>query len=172
MDFGALQCTPRNPDCISCPLNSGCQAFVSGDPSEIPKRKKKPARKTRYFHYLLAIAGDQCLLKKRRSGIWRGLFELPKIETSSMLPPSDDAWLGLFGECGLSHVNNAPGDFIASYKQDLSHQRIHSRFYQIKTAKLSVNGGDHHLVELQNLSNFALPKTIDWFFRTQSDIFS
>ena len=27
MEFGALQCTPKNPDCLRCPLNESCFAY-------------------------------------------------------------------------------------------------------------------------------------------------
>ncbi|ETR73010.1 MAG: A/G-specific adenine glycosylase [Candidatus Magnetoglobus multicellularis str. Araruama] len=41
MELGALICSPRNPDCINCPLTMDCQAFKNQTISMFPKRKKK-----------------------------------------------------------------------------------------------------------------------------------
>ena len=30
MEFGALQCTPQKPDCMYCPLQAGCVAYLQG----------------------------------------------------------------------------------------------------------------------------------------------
>ena len=39
MDFGALQCTPQNPDCLTCPLQASCHAFRTGRQGVLPVKK-------------------------------------------------------------------------------------------------------------------------------------
>ena len=39
MDFGALQCTPQSPDCLTCPLRESCDALHSGRSGSLPVKK-------------------------------------------------------------------------------------------------------------------------------------
>jgi A/G-specific adenine glycosylase len=36
MELGAVICTPKNPDCPSCPLRGTCQGYLSGQPAALP----------------------------------------------------------------------------------------------------------------------------------------
>ncbi|MFQ8804174.1 MAG: hypothetical protein ACLR8Y_02330 [Alistipes indistinctus] len=36
MEFGALQCVPRSPDCTACPLAGRCAALRQGRVDELP----------------------------------------------------------------------------------------------------------------------------------------
>lgn len=47
MDFGALCCTPRNPDCGACPVADGCLARLAGTVAERPVKKAKAPRRAR-----------------------------------------------------------------------------------------------------------------------------
>src|SRR5206468_3950435 len=58
MEFGARQCKPVNPDCISCPLNSACIAFAKGLVKQLPVKKQKSKIRNRYFNYLVIRQGD------------------------------------------------------------------------------------------------------------------
>src|SRR6185437_9344794 len=40
MELGATVCTPRGPQCRSCPVQAHCQAFASGLQEKIPAPKK------------------------------------------------------------------------------------------------------------------------------------
>ena len=40
MDFGAIQCTPSSPNCLSCPLQESCSAFRSNLVSDLPVKQK------------------------------------------------------------------------------------------------------------------------------------
>src|SRR5690606_34305316 len=45
MEFGALQCKPKNPDCENCVLRLGCRALKAGRVAQLPvKLKGKPSR--------------------------------------------------------------------------------------------------------------------------------
>ena len=77
MDFGALQCTPKRPDCDSCPLAGSCQAFAGKRVGELPKKSRHVAITERHFTYVVVQNADDALLVHRRSGkdIWQGLYE-------------------------------------------------------------------------------------------------
>ena len=40
MEFGSLQCKPKNPDCLACPLQVGCEAKKSNRIQELPIKIK------------------------------------------------------------------------------------------------------------------------------------
>jgi A/G-specific adenine glycosylase len=42
MDLGATICTPKQPACILCPLNHGCEARRRGNPDSFPRKLAKP----------------------------------------------------------------------------------------------------------------------------------
>ena len=50
MDFGAMQCTPRSPGCLSCPLAEGCSAWREGRVEQLPVKRHKTKTSDRYFH--------------------------------------------------------------------------------------------------------------------------
>ncbi len=52
MDFGALQCSPQNPDCLTCPLQASCNAFRTGRVSLLPVKKSPVAVQERHFSYI------------------------------------------------------------------------------------------------------------------------
>ncbi|ETK09432.1 hypothetical protein T231_09640, partial [Tannerella sp. oral taxon BU063 isolate Cell 6/7/9] len=51
MEFGALQCVPRNPDCSVCPLVARCAAHAAGTPERFPVKQHRTKTVDRYFHY-------------------------------------------------------------------------------------------------------------------------
>lgn len=83
MDLGASICTPRSPQCGSCPWRGFCRAYRQGNQDERPLR---PARRLKP-HYDIAVGvieKDGCVLIARRpaKGLLGGLWEFPggKIE--------------------------------------------------------------------------------------------
>src|SRR5262249_16317214 len=43
MELGATVCTPKSPECGSCPVTNWCQAQKLGIQAELPSVRKKPA---------------------------------------------------------------------------------------------------------------------------------
>ena len=83
MEFGAVQCTPKNPNCIYCPLNDSCIALQKGKVGELPVKGKRTRVKHRYFNYLFFKDTDGKTLLKQRTGmgIWQNLWEFPLLES-------------------------------------------------------------------------------------------
>lgn len=89
MEFGALQCVPKSPDCNLCPLSAQCVAFSTGAVSRLPVSVKKVKVKTEYYHFLVLQDkfGRFCLRTRPSQGIWPNLYEFPLIESDGPLPP-------------------------------------------------------------------------------------
>jgi len=83
MDLGRVICTPRNPDCESCPLKKICLSARTEDVESFPvKEKRKPLP---HYHIVIGLIqkGDYFLIQKRPvNGLLGGLWEFPggKIE--------------------------------------------------------------------------------------------
>ena len=76
MDFGALQCTPQNPDCLTCPLQPRCNAFRTGRTALLPLKKPAAAVQERHFNYIYVRFQGCTAIRKRGPGdIWQGLWE-------------------------------------------------------------------------------------------------
>lgn len=131
MEFGSLQCRPKNPDCGICPVQAGCHAFRAGRVHELPVKKGKTAVRDRYFNYIVTDDDRGLLMNKRGSGdIWQNLYDFPLLETSGPLSPdrivSSDAFRGLFGDRAVITGITGPVRHL------LSHQRLHAVFIRIR----------------------------------------
>ena len=86
MDFGAIQCTPTNPACLTCPLASGCQALREGRVESLPVKQRTTAIQTRKVDYIYLRCKGRTAIRRRGAGdIWQGLWEpltelLPGVE--------------------------------------------------------------------------------------------
>ncbi|HET6376926.1 MAG TPA: A/G-specific adenine glycosylase [Methylocella sp.] len=79
MDLGATVCTPRNPACAICPLQSLCPACQSGDPARFPRkalRQDKPFRRGAAF-FIRRCDGAVLVRTRPPKGLLGGMAEIP-----------------------------------------------------------------------------------------------
>jgi A/G-specific adenine glycosylase len=80
MEFGALQCVPKNPDCTHCPMKDHCTAFNTNSVSKLPVKIKKGTRSLEVIHFAVVQRDEQFAFQKRATkGIWGGLHEFPRL---------------------------------------------------------------------------------------------
>jgi len=76
MDFGALQCTPAAPLCLTCPLSARCEALRSGRTALLPVKKPGATVQTRRLNYIYIRCDGAVAFHRRGPGdIWQGLWE-------------------------------------------------------------------------------------------------
>lgn len=76
MDFGAMQCTPQNPACLTCPLQDSCHAFRTGRVALLPVKKTASKAVERHFSYVYIRCDGYTAIRRRGAGdIWQGLYE-------------------------------------------------------------------------------------------------
>ncbi|MCL4105025.1 UNVERIFIED_CONTAM: hypothetical protein GTU68_018732 [Idotea baltica] len=97
MDLGATICTPRNPVCALCPLNSGCKAFENGTATILPKKTPKKPKPTRFgIAYIVRRADGALLLETRPDkGLLGGMLGWPGSEWNEdpkANPPFETNW--------------------------------------------------------------------------------
>ena len=88
MDLGATICAPRTAVCMLCPIQPGCLATKTGDPTVYPIKPAKAERPTRKGHaYVMTDAdGDIYLRSRPEKGLLGGMSEVPGSDWSTALP--------------------------------------------------------------------------------------
>jgi len=84
MDFGALQCTPVFPACLTCPLRGSCAAFREGRVELLPVKAeaKKPTVRRLAWTYL-RCNGETAVRRRGPGDIWQGLWEPYALENQA-----------------------------------------------------------------------------------------
>lgn len=161
MEFGALQCVPRNPDCNNCVFSSKCLAFKNGSVHELPVKKKKAQVKKRYFNYFFVESkeGSIAIRQRLNKDIWYKLYELPIVESESTLTKNQLMKYmeqePEFKDCDLSTLQLYNKNQIV---HKLSHQHLHTKFWIIKGDMPHLND-----VSTDNLEDYAFPTLIHEF---------
>lgn len=76
MDFGALVCTPKNPECDTCPIRDLCISKGSELVEFLPRKARRTEIKEEYLDFYLLQKADSIAVEKRdHSGIWKGLYQ-------------------------------------------------------------------------------------------------
>lgn len=81
MELGATVCTPRSPQCGSCPVQASCRARAAGRQDQIPAPRKKAESPVSQWLALAVMHGDRLLLVQRPAeGLLADLWCLPLVE--------------------------------------------------------------------------------------------
>jgi A/G-specific adenine glycosylase len=81
MELGAVLCTPRQPQCLRCPLQRHCVGHQRGQAEELPYRRPRPRAVARRFAALVAQHRDRFWVRRRPAGVVNaGLWEFPNRE--------------------------------------------------------------------------------------------
>lgn len=83
MEFGALQCTPKKPNCELCCFNVECLSLKNDVVSVRPQKLKKLKKRTRFFFYTVLCDYDAktVFLKKRtKKDIWQNFYDFHLME--------------------------------------------------------------------------------------------
>ena len=160
MEFGALQCVPKSPDCGICIFNADCVAYNTGKVGQLPVKLKKIKVTNRYFNYIVVkdSRGFSVVQKRTAKGIWHNLYEFPLLETQSLIS-EEEAVQGIQNFEGLGFV---PTDIKLLNNEvivhKLSHQHLYIRFWEVVTDE-QVNGA----IAVDVLKAFPFPIVIHNF---------
>lgn len=78
MELGATVCTPKNPNCLQCPVQKLCLAYAHDEQDVLPRMPKAAPTP----HYTVAVGlvykdGKLLIDKRKPDGFLGGLWELP-----------------------------------------------------------------------------------------------
>jgi len=164
MEFGALQCVPKNPNCESCIFNSSCAALQKKKVAELPVKSMKVKVTNRYLNYLVFLDNNNNTIinKRTEKGIWHNLYEFPVIEAESELDfdSLSNIIKNRYSENDILSVTTYNNEQII---HKLSHQKLHINFYKVAVSKKISNG-----INLNSLRNFPFPIVIFNFIEKYS----
>ena len=164
MEFGALQCIPKSPDCTGCPVADSCYAYANGSIGTLPVKLKQTKQRYRFFYYYYIEAGDFTYLEKRtEKDIWHNLFQFPLQETETELPENI-----LFKNWNAHLPDSCKGNIrsvSSPRKHVLSHQVIFARLIHIEIKNPECLNGKFILVNKKDISKFAVPRLVEKFLK-------
>ena len=141
MEFGAIQCAPKKPYCLLCPLQDSCVALKENKMDELPVKLNKTKIKERHFNYLVFLDEEENTLLEQRKGrgIWQNLYQFPLLESENELQ-TKEMEKELMGKKSFPKMES-----ISLYNKErithkLSHQHLHTKFWILKTDQSLENG--------------------------------
>ncbi|RZJ66564.1 MAG: A/G-specific adenine glycosylase [Flavobacterium sp.] len=155
MEFGALQCVPKNPACMFCPMNDGCLALAKGKVDKLPVKLKKQKITNRYFNYMVYqdAVGNTLLQKREGKGIWQNLYEFPLVETQAA------ANLAIVSDAiAKNEILSVSEIDQTAITHKLSHQHLFIRFWKVEVSGKLENG-----ISIDDVRGFPVPVVLGNF---------
>ena len=161
MEFGALQCIPKNPNCQVCIFKKDCLAFQIGKVGIFPIKVRKVKVKNRFLHFFVMIDSykNTLLQKRKEKGIWQNLYQFPLIEIfdkqKKIKKTQIDSLLAEYqitSDFTMEKWNDRP------IFQKLTHQHLEINFWILKlkdSANLSTQSS--------NIQDYPMPKVLQNF---------
>jgi A/G-specific adenine glycosylase len=169
MEFGALQCTPQKPNCAVCPLKSNCLAYVKGLQSSLPFKAGKAKVTDIWMYYMVAVHDDKVLVRHRRhSGIWKGLYDFPSIDSTAELSPVEIAqqWKNDRRVNGKWLLGGSPVEL----EHILSHRRVHAVFLEFTCDTVVEPEESEQWISLEEFSALGVSRLVDRYIREHSQL--
>jgi A/G-specific adenine glycosylase len=169
IEFGALQCTPSQPECGTCPLKDICHAYLNEKVEWLPVKKPKKQKRHRFFHYLEIHRNGYLYMHQRNErDIWNSLYQFPLIESDRELTTGElqqtQAWKQVFKDLHPHVTAVSP-----TYRHTLTHQKIHARFIRIRLGRSNNHLDENYrAVSMQDLQELAVPRLIDKYLEQEN----
>jgi A/G-specific adenine glycosylase len=157
MEFGALQCVPKSPNCGICVFNTSCVALQKKKVNLLPVKSKKLKVRNRFFNYIVVSdCNENTIIQKRTSkGIWHNLYEFPLIETHFPVDfnfINQSVRVGFFQDKTILDIVECDNKAII---HKLSHQHLHIKFW-----KVTIKEAIENSVDFEGLKTFPFPIVI------------
>ncbi len=164
MEFGALFCTPHNPNCENCIFNNNCVAFNLGRVNDLPQKLKAQKPKDWFIHYFVIYNEKEktLLLRKRKdSGIWKNLYDFPSFDSQKKM--SLEQVFSTEEFCNLVESHSYKISKPDLLKHQLSHKNIFVNFFFIRIDGFILEKNNTGLitVKLSEIKDYPISRLID-----------
>ncbi|MCK5400800.1 MAG: A/G-specific adenine glycosylase [Flavobacteriaceae bacterium] len=160
MEFGAIQCKPKKPNCNVCPLNKKCVALLLNRITELPVKINKTKISKKYFNFLVFISENNKTILEQRvgKGIWQNLYQFPLIETKKSLTEEN-----FKSNTDVKSIINGNKYNFSLYNDTeivhkLSHQHLYTKFWIVKIEGLPQKG-----LDISKIKTLPVPAIISRF---------
>ena len=128
MDLGTNVCTPKKPNCLSCPLQNYCIAYIKYDPDNFPRKemiKKKPFQEIG-IGLVFNKNGEVLIDQRLESSSMGGMWEFPGGKKKSDEPIEKTIERELKEEIG---IKVKLGTKLLSFEHSYTHKKLHFTIY-------------------------------------------
>lgn len=159
MEYGALVCKPKNPNCETCTLQANCIAFTKNNHLNLPKKKKNKPKTDRTFHYFYLYSEEGFWVQKRtKKDIWIGLYEFPLSETKE----DNKEYLKEHPYLNYNEVEFN----VFTTKHILSHQNLTVHFHKQYISE-KVNIDKYEFISYKTIESIGFPQVIYKFLQQE-----
>jgi A/G-specific adenine glycosylase len=149
MELGALVCTPRNAQCLICPVKKLCVAFAENRVDELPNLGKREATTVRHFVAFAVESGGRFLVQQRPAGVVNAhLWEFPNAEVAGQKSDAAVEFQKFFG------VKPKTVQPLCTVKYSITRYRITLEAFSVKEANRAKKFGGSWLTpgQIQGLA--------------------
>ena len=151
MELGALVCTPRNPQCASCPLQPICLAQKRSLVDVIPPAKKALTRPLEQRWVFCLEHQQRWLLEKRpETGRWAGLWQFFTLPAGKGEPTCEQ--LGKLCQMPVRDLQK-----LGEVMHQLTHRRYQFTAWHVVVEQVKTTG-ERSWVQLEDLGRYPLSK--------------
>ena len=163
MDFGAIQCTPSSPNCLTCPLQESCSAFRSNLVSDLPVKQKTLKVRERHLIYIYIRCNGETAIHRRGPGdIWQGLYEPLCLELSGDGLEVRDM---LSASGILLPLTSHLSPLKKNVRHVLTHRILLADFYLCEVSEKPSLPSDYIWIPEADLGSYAVPRLIEKFLQ-------
>ena len=150
MGLGAMICISGRPKCEACPVREYCDAYLYGNPSELPVKMGKNARKIERRAIALVFSKSGVLMRKRTDPLLEGMWEFPGFTDAK----SAEDVKACLEEMGVyaSYQGKAP-----NHKHVFTHLEWHMTGYRFT---LESGGEEYAYLTAEDIKNKAVPTAL------------
>ncbi len=155
MELGATLCTPRNPQCLLCPVNGFCKAYTNGLQDRIPvPRKSKQTPLEKRWTFCIRHRGRYLIEQRPAKGRWAGMWQFVTVEPTGPRPHS----AALFKRKLTLPVREVLS--LGTIAHALTHRRYQFEIYFCPTSNKDCRKSDRPQawVRLADLDRYPLPQ--------------
>lgn len=126
MELGAMVCTPKNPNCSSCPVSSQCQAFLTGRVASIPAAKTRvPVKEINAVALAVGTNRHYLLEQRPKQGLLGGLHGFPLLEIELDQQRTLEQLLRRYNL-------KTTGRWVGLVNHTMTHRQFQIRVYEVK----------------------------------------
>ena len=145
MEIGALVCTPKKPDCDSCPVRGECRAWATGRASSLPlPKQRRVARRMVVPLYLIEDERGRFLMRRERGALMTSMLHLPHGSTA------------LLGGRILPVVKK---ELIGSFRHTITTRNVEFRLHRADLREIA-DSGEYEWVDPESLAQLPHPSYV------------
>jgi len=130
MELGALVCTPRNPQCLICPVKKVCIAFKENRTEELPNLDKRAAATARHFVAFVIESEGKFFVRQRPEKVVNAhLWEFPNFEINGGKQGAEEIFESAFG------FEAAAFQPLRTIKHSITRYRITLETFRVRLSK-------------------------------------